>query len=96
MLGVALAFAVQLINQSALSEFSSAVRAVNGEADFELRGQRAGFDENLYERVARHPQVSIASPIVEIDTYGFDAAGERVPLKLIGLDALVVAGIAPA
>ena len=96
MLGVALAFAVQLINQSALSEFSSAVRAVNGEADFELRGQRAGFDEALYARVARHPQVAIASPIVEIDTYGFDAAGERVPLKLIGLDALVVAGIAPA
>ena len=96
MLGVALAFAVQLINQSALSEFSSAVRAVNGEADFELRGQRAGFDEALYARVARHPQVAIASPIVEIDTYGFDAAGERVPLKLIGLDALLVAGIAPA
>ena len=40
MLGVALAFSVQLINQSALSEFSSAVRAVNGVPDFELRGQR--------------------------------------------------------
>ena len=33
MLGVALAFSVQLINQSALSEFSSAVRAVNGQPD---------------------------------------------------------------
>ena len=95
-LGVALAFSVQLINQSALSEFSSAVRAVNGEPDFELRGQRAGFDENLYERIARHPQVAIASPVVEVDTYGFDAAGQRVALKVLGLDALVVAGIAPA
>jgi putative ABC transport system permease protein len=95
-LGVALAFSVQLINQSALSEFSSAVRAVNGEPDFELRGQRAGFDETLYERVARHPQVAIASPVVEIDTYGFDTAGQRVALKVLGLDALVVAGIAPA
>ena len=33
MLGVALAFSVQLINQSALSEFSAAVRAVNGVPD---------------------------------------------------------------
>lgn len=95
-LGVALAFSVQLINQSALSEFSSAVHAVNGEPDFELRGQRSGFDEALYERVARHAQVAIASPVVEVDTYGFDAAGQRVALKVLGIDALVVAGIAPA
>ena len=33
MLGVALAFAVHLINASALSEFSSAVRAVNCQPD---------------------------------------------------------------
>ena len=95
-LGVALAFSVQLINQSALSEFSAAVRAVNGVPDFELRGQRSGFDESLYERVARHPQVAIASPVVEIDTYAFDAKGERVPLKVIGLDALVAGPLSPA
>ncbi|MEO8808344.1 MAG: ABC transporter permease, partial [Burkholderiaceae bacterium] len=83
-LGVALAFSVQLINQSALSEFCSAVRAVNGQPDFEVRGQRSGFDEALYERVARHPKVSIASPVVEIDSYGFDAAGRRVALKVLG------------
>src|SRR5688500_3849232 len=32
-LGVALAFSVQLINASALSEFASAVRSANGEPD---------------------------------------------------------------
>ncbi|MGH6626310.1 MAG: hypothetical protein ACRECD_07185, partial [Burkholderiaceae bacterium] len=37
MLGVALAFSVHLINASALSEFSSAVRSVNGQPDLELR-----------------------------------------------------------
>ncbi len=95
-LGVALAFSVQLINQSALSEFGAAVRAVNGVPDFELRGQRSGFDEALYERVARHPQVAIASPVIEIDTYAFDANGARVALKVIGLDALVAAPLAPA
>ncbi len=96
MLGVALAFSVQLINQSALSEFSSAVRAVNGVPDFELRGQRSGFDEALYERVARHPQVAIASPVIELDSYALDAQGQRVPLKLVGIDALVAAPLSPA
>lgn len=96
MLGVALAFSVQLINQSALSEFSAAVRAVGGVADFELRGQRSGFDEALYERVARHPQVVIASPVIEIDSVALDAQGQRVPLKIVGVDALIAAPLAPA
>ena len=100
MLGVALAFSVQLINQSALSEFSAAVRAVNGVPDFELRGQRSGFDEALYERVATHPQVAIASPLIEIDSFAFDERpahhGERVALKIVGLDALVAAPLSPA
>jgi putative ABC transport system permease protein len=96
MLGVALAFSVQLINQSALSEFSSAVRAVNGVPDFELRAQRSGFDEALYARVAAHPQVAIASPVIELDTFAFDAKGERVALKIVGLDALVAAPLSPA
>ena len=96
MLGVALAFSVHLINQSALSEFGAAVRAVNGVPDFGLRGQRSGFDEGLYERVARHPQVAIASPVIEIDTYAIDAQGQRVALKIVGIDALVAAPLAPS
>ncbi len=96
MLGVALAFSVQLINQSALSEFSAAVRAVDGVPDFELRGPLSGFDEALYERVARHPQVAVASPVVEIDTEALDAQGERVRLKIAGLDVLVAASVSPA
>jgi len=95
-LGVALAFSVQLINASALSEFSAAVRAVNGAPDFELRGPRGGFDEALYERVARHRLVAIASPVIEVDTFAIDARGERVPLKIVGIDALVAAPLAPA
>ena len=38
-LGVALAFSVQLINASALSEFSSAVRAANGEVRLWVNGE---------------------------------------------------------
>ena len=98
-LGVALAFSVQLINESALSEFGAAVRSVNGEADFELRsayrGAAGGFDEQLYARVAAHPQVAIASPVVEIDTVALAADGRRVALRVLGLDMLVAAPLAP-
>src|SRR5664279_120509 len=96
MLGVALAFSVHLINASALAEFGAAVRAVNGSADIDLVGPRDGFDEALYAAVAAAPGVALASPVVEADTYAFDDAGQRLPLRVVGVDALVVAGVAPA
>lgn len=99
MLGVALAFSVHLINASALSEFGAAVRAVNGEADFELRpvyrGAAGGFDEALYARVAAHPQVAVASPVIELDTVALAADGRRVGLRVLGLDLLVAAPLVP-
>jgi putative ABC transport system permease protein len=95
-LGVALAFSVHLINASALAEFSAAVRAVDGEPDLQIVGPQAGFDEALYERVARSPLVDVVSPIVEADTWAFDGAGKRVPIRIVGVDALVVASLAPA
>jgi putative ABC transport system permease protein len=95
-LGVALAFSVHLINESALSEFASAVRSVNGQPDFELRGQRGGFDEALYARVAAHPRVAHASPVIEIDTVAFDLRGGRVALRVLGIDALAAPPLSPA
>ena len=95
MLGVALAFSVHLINASALSEFSGAVRAVNGEPDLSLRAVASGYDEAIYGEVARHPAVAAASPVVELSTYALTPDGERKTLRLLGVDALVVAGVAP-
>ena len=94
-LGVALGHAVHVINASALGEFDAAVRAVNGTPDFELRAPAGGFDETLYARVALDADVAVASPIVEVETAALDARGARVPLHVLGIDALVVAGIAP-
>ncbi|WP_431111753.1 FtsX-like permease family protein [Variovorax paradoxus] len=95
MLGVALAFSVQLINASALDEFSSAVRSVNGQPDLEVRAVQGSFDEAVFERLARHPQVSLASPVLEFQ--GFALVGERqVPMRVIGVDALALPAIAPA
>ena len=56
-LGVALAFSTHLINASALSEFSQAVRSVNGQPDLELRAVQGSFDEAVFEVVANQPQV---------------------------------------
>ncbi len=95
-LGVALAFSVQLINSSALGEFSAAVRSVNGQPDLELRAQREGFDEALYARVAAHPLVAVASPVIELDTNAFDAKGQRFALRVLGLDPLQAASLSPA
>jgi putative ABC transport system permease protein len=95
MLGVALAFSVQLINASALDEFSSAVRSVNGQPDLELRAVQGSFDEAVFAQVARQPQVMLASPVLELQ--GIALVGDRrVPLRVIGVDPLVLPTIAPA
>ncbi|MBX3635380.1 MAG: ABC transporter permease [Rubrivivax sp.] len=96
-LGVALAWSVHLINRSALSEFSAAVRAANGEPDLALRAAAGGgFDDALFDRVATDPAVEHASPVLEVDTYAQAPGGARVALRVVGVDALRVAALAPA
>ena len=94
-LGVALAWSVHLINASALAEFSAAVRAANGEPDLSLRAPREGTDDALFERVALAPGVALASPLLEIDTYARSPSGERVAVRVLGIDALSIAAMAP-
>ena len=91
-LGVALAYAVHLINHSALAEFSLAVRTAAGHPDISLRGTR--FDDAFFERVAADPEVALASPVLEVDTYARTTDGRRVALRVLGLDALRAAPIA--
>src|SRR5439155_22275076 len=107
-LGVALAFSVQLINASALSEFAGAVRAANGEPDLTIAARtRDGFDDALFEVVANDASVRVASPVVELDTAARRAPdaqpqAQRVPdappmsLRVLGADALRVAMVAPS
>ncbi|MFZ3082674.1 MAG: ABC transporter permease, partial [Rhodoferax ferrireducens] len=95
MLGVALAFSVQLINASALDEFSQAVRSVSGQPDLELRSVRGSFDEAVFARVARHPQVRLASPVLELGSYTQAPDGQRAAVRVVGIDALVVPFVAP-
>ncbi|ART59758.1 ABC transporter permease [Acidovorax carolinensis] len=107
MLGVALAFAVHVINSSALDEFSQAVRAVNGQPDLELRAMQGPLPEALYGQLASHPQVLRASPWLELSTLaqanpseatpqGTSPAPARVVLRVVGADALLLPAVAPA
>ena len=62
MLGVALGFAVHVINQSALDEFSRAVRSVNGQPDLQLHAMQGGLPLALYPQVAQTAGVAAAVP----------------------------------
>src|SRR5260370_27993296 len=65
-LGVALGYAVQLINQAALNEFAAALPTLSGDADLAVRGPRAGFDESLYPRLAKLPQAAAGGSRVRV------------------------------
>lgn len=97
LLGVALAFSVHLINESALSEFSAAVRSVNGQADLSLHAAHGGLNEALYPTLARHPLVAIASPVIDVQVLASKPGITAKPqtLRVIGLDPLVAAPLAP-
>ena len=120
MLGVALAFAVHVINASALDEFAQAVRSVSGQADLTVSNSNgARIPDALYGRLSHHPDVAWASPVLEINSYALapsapksasaappqtaansastDAPGveRKVALRVLGVDALQIAAIAP-
>ena len=95
MLGVALAFSVHLINASALDEFAQATRSVSGQPDLSLSSAQGSFDEAVYALVAQHPQVASASPVLEINTQATDSTGTRLSLRVVGVDAILVATVSP-
>lgn len=92
-IGVALGYAVHLVNRSALDEFARAVQTVNGAADLQVQATQArGFDENLYPVLALIPGVAQASPVVELTL----PLPERRRLTVLGLDVLRAARVTPA
>ncbi len=97
--GVALGYAVNLINASALDDFSGAVRHVLGQSDFSISGGRLGFDEEIYAKVAALPEVDIASPIVEVEapvpSQPRSASG-LATLRMVGIDIFRAGALSPA
>ncbi|MEG1770666.1 MAG: ABC transporter permease, partial [Comamonas sp.] len=98
-LGVALGFAVHVINASALDEFSRAVRSVQGQPDLELRAMQGMLPEQIYALAARqHQQVAQAAPWLEATVQAQRAPDNAKPvtLRLLGGDALQFGALAPA
>jgi putative ABC transport system permease protein len=94
--GVALGYAVSLINTSALAEFNAALREINGEADAVIEGARAGFDEQLFARVAARPDVLLASPVLATDVLVPNKGDDRpARLTVLGIDVLRAAQLSP-
>lgn len=91
--GVALGFAVHLINGSALTAFGQAVSTVNGAADLQVKAASdLGFDEALYTKVISVEGVADASPVVMLNAN--DPKGQ--PFRLLGLDVLRAAEVTPS
>jgi putative ABC transport system permease protein len=91
-LGIALGFAIELINGTAVAEFTSGMAALSGRADLEVRGPRTGFDEQLYAALARVDGVAVASPIVEVEAR-LPERGET--LRIFGVDPFRAAQVTP-
>lgn len=90
--GVALGFAVHLVNGSALASFDGAMRGVSGAAELSIRATSPlGFDERLYPRVARAAGVTDVSPVVRLDA----RIGET-RLTLLGVDVIRAAVVTPS
>jgi putative ABC transport system permease protein len=89
--GVALGFAVHLVNGSALASFDGAIRGVNGAAELSIRASSPlGFDEQIYPRVIGAAGVADASPVVRLD-----ARIGSTRLSLLGVDVIRAAAVTP-
>jgi putative ABC transport system permease protein len=91
-LGVALGFAIHLINAAAFNEFSAAARGLSGQADLQVRATQPFFDEAVFVRLAQRDGIALASPVLELDAA---VPGQDQALKLLGIDVFRSAAIAP-
>src|SRR6266446_3283048 len=94
-IGVALGFAVHLINASALNEFDRAVSTVNGDADLQVHAVTPlGLDEALYPKLARLEGIAGASPVIELPAVA--SAPGNPSITLLGLDVFRAASVTPS
>jgi putative ABC transport system permease protein len=91
--GVALGFAVHLVNASALAAFGQAMRTVNGTAELQIKAAGPlGLDEALYPKTLETPGVVDASPVVELNAVA--ERGARV--TLLGIDMIRAVNVTPS
>ena len=92
-LGVALGYAVQLINSAAFNEFSAATKSLSGQADLQVRGAQPTLDESWYPRLSAEPGVALASPVLDLDV---TVPHQSASLKVLGIDVFKAGRMTPA
>lgn len=93
-IGVALGFAIHLINAAAFNEFSTAVKSLSGQADVQVAGREPLFDEAIYPWLAQRDGVAVASPVLELQA---GVVGQTNPgaLHILALDVFRAGFISP-
>lgn len=92
-LGVALGYAIHLMNRAATAEMTHATRSLFGQADWVVQSTAQGFNESLYPDIARVPGIAVASPVVEVRVR---VLGHPEPLLMLGMDPLRAGQLQPA
>jgi putative ABC transport system permease protein len=92
-LGVALGFAIYLINRTGADEMTAAARNLFGLADLAVEASAGSFDESLYPQVARVPGIAVASPVVRIQA---KLGAQRGALPILGVDVFRSRALQPA
>ncbi len=94
--GVSLGFAIHLINAAAFNEFSTAVKSLSGQADVQVAGREALFDESIYPWLAQRDGVAVASPVLELQAGVAGSTGpDGGPLHILALDVFRAGFISP-
>ncbi|UVW26999.1 FtsX-like permease family protein [Massilia sp. H6] len=89
--GVAMGFAIHLINAAAFNEFSAAVKSLSGQADVQVVSTEPLFDEAIFPRLAAREGVVVASPVLELSA-GVAGGGS---LRIVGIDPFRASFISP-
>ena len=93
-LGVALGFAIDLINTAALNDFSRAMKSVQGEPDAVIapRDSASSVPLTVINHVARDPAALVVAPVIEVRVR---IDNESATVRLIGLDVLSAPAVMP-
>ena len=93
-LGVALGYAIHLINDAALADFSRAMKSVQGDPDAVIAARDSAGSVPLatINDVARDPAVLLVAAVIETRVRIDNA---RTPVTLIGLDVFSAAAVMP-
>ena len=106
--GVAMGLAIDLVNQSALHEFRTALASVNGQADASLRPASKDFNASVYETLLQDPSIASAAPILhrKVSLEAITFTGDQAPsidasklfpsgLEIYGIDLFRSAQVHP-